>query len=350
VVSSFKQAGAHFMGKTNVPFMLGDFQSYNEIYGTTANPWDLDRSPGGSSGGTAAALAAGLTTLDCGSDIGGSIRNPAHYCGIYGHKPTWGIVPAKGQAPPGFERITPPDLAVNGPLARTAADLALALKIIAGPHTLSAPGWKLNLPQPRMKTLKQLRVALWPDEPLALVDSEISDSVARAGEQLARFGARVSDSARPDISSSESHQTYMSLLNVIVSGPEGNIDHQSWMGLDSRRVGYRLRWQEFFRDWDILLCPISATTAFTHDHSLKDQRTLNVNGKQVSYWDQLFWAGIATLSYLPSTVFPTGLSKAGLPIGLQAIGAEFDDRTTIEFARLMADEIGGFVAPPGYTG
>ena len=349
VVTRFKEAGAHFLGKTNVPIDLGDLQSYNEIYGTTRNPWNLERTPGGSSGGTAVALASGMTGLDSGSDIGGSIRNPAHFCGVYGHKPTWSVVPMSGHTPPRVPSIPQdPDLAVVGPLARSAEDLALAMEIISGPDTLTAPGWHLDLPEPRMTSLDGLRVALWPDDETAPVEREIADRVAAVGARLARLGATVSDTVRPLFSAAEAHEVYMALLLSITGGSAGNIDHQTWMRLNSRRGGYRLQWQSFFRDWDILLCPITATDAFPHDHSPANERTLAVNGEARPYFEQVFWAGLATLAYLPSTVFPTGLSKNGLPIGLQAIGAEFDDRTTIEFARLVERELGGFVPPPGY--
>lgn len=350
VVSRYKDAGAHFMGKTNVPLLLSDFQSYNEIYGTTNNPWNLERTPGGSSGGTAVALATGMTGLDSGSDIGGSIRNPAHFCGVYGHKPTLGVVPARGHTPPGVPAVPQdPDLAVVGPLARSAEDLALAMDIIAGPDVLDESGWRLELPAPRMSALGELRVALWPDDSAAPVDGEISDRVAAVGERLARLGATVSDSARPaGLDSTEYQETYQSLLYAVVGGPVGNVDHQTWLRLHGRRGGYRMGWQAFFRDWDVVLCPVMATDAFQHDHSPLQSRTLSVDGEPRDYFEQIFWAGLATLSYLPATVFPTGLSSSGLPIGLQVIGAAFDDRTTIEFARLMAQEMGGFVPPPGY--
>ncbi|MGD8832881.1 MAG: amidase family protein [Pseudomonadales bacterium] len=348
VVSRYQAAGAHFMGKTNVPFMLGDFQSYNEVYGQTNNPWDLSRTPGGSSGGSAVALATGMTGLDSGSDIGGSIRNPAHFCGVYGHKPTHGIVPGRGQAPPGV--VAEPDLAVVGPMARSAGDLRAALDIVAGADVLAAPGWRLQLPPPRMTSLAGLRVALLPDHGVSPVSREVADRVVMVGDVVAKRGGKVSDTARPDFVSAEGFGVYLKLLMAVIgTTPEDNIDHQQWMGLDNQRTYYRFGWQSFFSEWDVLVCPIMPTTAFPHDHSPQMQRTILVNGEPQPYMNQLFWAGLATLSYLPSTVFPTGVSEDGLPIGLQVIGAEFDDATTIEFARLMAEEIGGFVAPPGYT-
>ncbi len=350
VVERFKNAGALFLGKTNVPINLGDFQSYNEIYGTTNNPWDVTRTPGGSSGGSAAALAAGLTGLDSGSDIGGSIRNPAHFCGVYGHKPTLGIVPARGHQPPGVPPgAQHPDLAVVGPMARSAEDLALAMEVVAGADILMSPGWRRELPPPRMESLRGLRVALWADDPIAPVDREISARVQEIGKRLDKLGATVSDSARPGVAAQASHDTYLPILQGMTGGPQSDLKFFDYQVLHGRRGNFRAQWQQFFRDWDVLICPIMATPAFVQDQSDINARTITVNGEQQPYFQQVFWAGLATLSYLPSTIFPTGLSEGGLPIGLQAIGAEFDDRTTIEFARLMARETGEFQAPGGYV-
>ncbi len=352
VVERFKNEGALFLGKTNVPVDLGDYQSYNEVYGTTNNPWDKTRTPGGSSGGSAAALAAGLTGLESGSDIGGSIRNPAHFCGVYGHKPTLGIVPSRGHQPVGVPPSPQdPDLAVVGPMARSAEDLALALDIVAGPDVLQAPGWRLDLPAPRASSLGDLRVALWPDDEMAPVAGEVADRVARVGEVLSKRGATVSDKARPGFAASASHETYMPILGGMTRGPEAQLRYAEWMALNGRRGFFRSQWQQFFEEWDVLICPIAVTPAFLQDQSQPlVERVIDVDGDEQPYFQQLFWAGLATLSYLPSTVFPTGLSESGLPIGLQAIGAEFDDRTTIEFARLIESELGGYVPPPGYSG
>jgi amidase len=168
------------------------------------------------------------------------------------------------------------------------------------------------------------------------------------GDVLAGQGATVSNTARPEFIDAAGFDTYIKLLMAIVGGPEDSLDHKVWMGLDNQRTYYRMAWKAFFEDWDLLICPISPTAAFPHDHSPQQSRVLTINGEPMPYMNQVFWAGIATLSYLPSTVFPTGLNEAGLPIGLQAIGAEFDDETTMEFARLMAQQIGGFVPPPGF--
>ncbi len=375
-VIEFKNAGALFMGKTNVPLNLADFQSYNDIYGTTNNPWNLSRIPGGSSGGSAAALAAGLTGLECGSDIGGSIRNPAHYCGVYGHKPTWGVFPPQGHELPGM--VAGPDIAVCGPLARKAEDLRLAMDVAAGAQPLDRPGWELRLPEPNRKSLGEFKVAIWATDDLAPVDTEIADRVSGIAEMLAKQGATVSDTARPEIDFRGAHTTYLSLLNSIMGAgvpPEvyeaatqlaaqtdphdqsdaaamaraSVLSHADWLRAHNARELLRMAWRAFFDEWDILICPQTATVAFEHDHSPMMQRTLKVSNEEQPYFKQLFWAGIVVAPYLPSTVFPTGLSLDGLPIGLQAVGAEYDDRRTIDFTRLVAKEIGGFAPPPNYA-
>jgi len=376
IVKRFKDAGAIFMGKTNVPVALGDFQSYNPIYGQTGNPWDLDRTPGGSSGGASAALAAGLTGLETGSDIGGSIRNPAHFCGVYGHKPTWGIVPPQGHALPGA--VASPDIAVCGPLARSAEDLKLAIDLIAAPEPLNARGWTLSLPPPRKKRLSDFRVAIWATDEHCPVDEEVAERALNLGARLRELGATVSETARPDIDFTTAHRTYLELLHGVM-GASMSADqraglkavaeasdpndlsndavvvramvasHAQWLSANNRREKLRYAWARFFEEWDILICPQTATPAFLHDHGPFPERTLEVNGEEQGYMDQLFWAGAITAPYLPSTVFPTGPSEAGLPIGLQAVSGEYEDQTTIEFARLVADVLGGFVAPPGYA-
>lgn len=372
-VQRLKAAGAVFFGKTNVPLNLADFQSFNDIYGTTNNPWNLERIPGGSSGGSSAALAAGLTGLEAGSDIGGSIRNPAHFCGIYGHKPTWGVVSDEGHSLPGA--YAPADIAVVGPMARSAEDLALSMDVVAGPARRDQRGWRLELPRPVKTSLADFRVAILPTHELAPVAAEVADRVQSIGDTLAKLGATVSDSALPDINLDESFQIYSSLLwGVMGQGmPEeekeafrarrgapgdGSIgadlerfavqEHSEWLGYSNQRFRLRQQWEAFFGDWDILICPQTATDAFPHDHGDYLGRTLRVDNEEQEYFRQLFWAGTITVANLPSTVFPTGLSRSGLPIGLQAVSAEFNDYITIDFARLMAEEIGGFQAPPNF--
>ena len=375
VVRRYRAAGAHILGKTNVPRELADFQSYNDIYGTTNNPWDVTRVPGGSSGGSAAALAAGFTALESGSDIGGSIRNPAHFCGVYGHKPTWNIVPPQGHALPGM--LAPPDIAVMGPLARSAEDLALALDLIAGAGPLNARGWKLDLPKPAKRSLAEYRVAVWPNDERAPVSIEIADRAQQLADRLALLGATVSDSVRPPVDLDVSHETYLYMLNGVMAAgmPEDQFreaaayvatldpadrsqaavmarsavqHHRDWLRFNNGRERLRMAWRAFFDEWDVLICPQMSTPAFPHDHRPMEARTLTVDNQELPYFQQLFWAGTITVAYLPSTVFPTGPSREGLPIGLQAVSAEYNDYVCIDFARLLAREFGGFVAPPDY--
>jgi amidase len=369
-------AGAVIFGKTNVPFALGDWQSFNDIYGTTNNPWDHGRSPGGSSGGSAAALAAGLSGLEAGSDIGGSIRNPAHFCGLYGHKPTWGILPPRGHALPGI--LGRADLSVIGPLARSAEDLALAVEVMAGPDELEADGWALQLAAPRGRALADYRVAVWADDAQAPVDAAVTDRIAEVVQVLARAGARVDDAVRPDLDPAQAHRTYLTLLFAVVTSREPKemfeearqkvdslaaddfsmhaittrarvLHHRDWLAANEARTRLRWAWHRFFRDWDVLIMPVSTTPAFPHDHHpVQTDRVLQVNGRERPYLDNLFWAGLATAAYLPATAAPVGRS-GGLPVGLQIVGAEGNDRTTIEFARLLAERIGGYEPPPGYA-
>jgi amidase len=370
-------AGAVIYGKTNVPLMLADSQSYNEIYGTTNNPWDITRGPGGSSGGEAAALAAGLSALGAGSDIAGSLRNPAHYCGIYAHKPSWGLIPLRGHSPTGA--LTPIDISVVGPLARHAQDLDLAMRVLAGPDGPQQAAWRVELPAPRHRRLGEFRIAVWADSPLCEVDASVADRFEAAIAALARAGAAVDRRARPAVDDGDQHRLFMILLFAALTSRLDDRDfaaqqaiaatltptdrglragmargatltHRDWVAANEARTKLRSLWREFFARFDALLTPVAATAGFAHDHDPnKDARVVPVNGKALPYLDQIFWAGLASLSYLPATAAPIGLTATGLPVGLQIIGAEGDDLTTIECARLLAAEIGGFIAPPGYA-
>jgi amidase len=341
IVERLKAAGAVLFGKTNVPFRLLDIQTYNDIYGVTNNPWDIARTPGGSSGGAAAALAAGLTGLEFGGDIGGSIRNPAHYSGVFGHKPTYDIVPTDGLTPSAC--FAGADLAVVGPLARSAEDLAATMRLLVGPGRLNH-AVRVELPEAK-RELRDYRVAIWPSDANAPVEREIADRCQSLGDRLAALGAKVSDQARPQFAADHATSVYRSLLTAATS-PASELPHREWLQLDEQRTRLRLAWREFFREWDIVVCPIAATVAFEHQHGPYRGRKLRVDGADAPYFQQLFWAGLATCSYLPATAFPTGPGAQGLPIGLQAIGDAYADLNTIEFARLVAEQFGGFRPPP----
>ena len=190
-VARFREAGAIPFAKTNLPIYAGDIQSYNDVYGTTNNPYDVERTCGGSSGGSAAALAMGFTALELGSDIGGSIRTPAHYSGVAGHKPTFGIVPAHGQIPGPPGTLSQADLAVAGPMARTTDDLALALNVLAGPDRWNAPAWRLDLPRSSAESLGSVRIAAWLDDEACSVDADTSRVLAGVVGSIEQAGGRV---------------------------------------------------------------------------------------------------------------------------------------------------------------
>jgi len=375
-VQRYIDAGAIVFGKTNVPTMLADWQTFNELYGTTNNPWDVTRVPGGSSGGSAVALAAGLTGLETGSDIGASIRDPAHYCGVYGHKPTYDICATNGQALQG--RVAAQDITVIGPLARSADDLELALKIIAGPDAIDARGWRLTLPPSSKKSLREFKVAVMLSADTAEVDRSVQDRIQAVADFMAKNKAKVSDTARPDIDTAQAHRVFIHLVRAATSGRQtdeafarhltaardvkpddtryeawmvkGNtMFHREWLDWNEQRHKMRLAWDRFFQDYDLLLCPAGATAAFPHNQKGERwERMVSVNGKPQPSTTQMFWAGFMGMAGLPSTVAPAGLTPEGLPVGVQIVGPQYGDLTCLRLAQLLEKDYQGFVAPAGY--
>jgi amidase len=379
-VARLKTAGAIVLGKTNVPLNLADMQSYNSIYGTTNNPWDPGRTAGGSSGGGAAALAAGYVSLELGSDYGGSLRVPPNFCGVFGHKPTPGVVPMRGQAPPGSPSLLVPvrvDIAVAGPMARSAGDLALALDAIAGPDDADALAYKLVLPPPRHTDLKNFRVLVVDDHPLVPTAGAVRSALDKIAERLAKSGVKIARTSPllPDLArvgrvftqllmalfgADFPDDVYARLQSATATMPPDDVgltatglrssvmSYREWTRTDRIRIGIADRWHRLFREWDVLLCPAMPTPAFAHDHSDKNARRISIDGREVPYGDQAMWNSIATLAGLPATAMPIGLSDEGLPVGMQIIGPRLEDRTTIAFAELIEREFGGFVAPPAF--
>ena len=376
VVQRIKAAGAIVLGKTNVPLNLTDWQSFNEVYGTTNNPWDLARTPGGSSGGGTAALAAGLVPLEFGSDIGGSLRAPAHFCGVFSHKPSLDLVPLRGAGPPQTPAVpVRGDLAVIGPMARSAADLALALAVVAGPDEMTEGiGYKLTLPPPRHERLADYRLLVIDRHPLCPTADSVTGALNRLAERLGQAGCEVMrESAKlPDLALTT--RNYAQLLLAFFSAelplepeqieaavqalPAGDqslaaarlrglgLSHTDWIRASRLRGGLRARWLALFQDVDVVLCPPMPTAAFPHDYWPQNQRQIDVDGKKIPYDDQIAWAGVATLNGLPATTMPIGRSDEGLPIGVQIIGEFLEDHTTIAFAGLIEREFGGFTPPP----
>jgi amidase len=382
IVRRLKRAGVALMGKTNVPSMLADWQSNNPVYGRTNNPWNLALTPGGSTGGGSAALAAGLTPLEFGSDIGGSIRVPAAFCGVFGHRPSETALPRSGQFP--FPPMPNPAvfMGVQGPMARSAEDLELALDVVAGPDVGEDTAWKLALPPDWNRELREFRVALLPRVDWMPLDDEIAGALDDLAARLGRLGCHVETVSPPAMGDGRRHYAlYLTLLTAVTSarlpaeqrqarlevlrtrddewsraqqlGIEGAApDYIAWIG---ERERHRAGWRDFFGDWHVLLAPAFFRPAYPHQDSpwpdtpASIARTLEVDGRPVLYELGLFYPSIATLAGQPATAIPIGRTRAGLPIGVQAIGPYLCDRTTLHFAALLEREIGGFVPPPAYA-
>ena len=372
-VARLRQAGAVIYGKTNLPIYAGDMQSYNSLFGTTNNPFDLSRTPGGSSGGAAAALAAGFTPLEVGSDIGGSIRLPAHMGGVVGHKPSYGIVPAHGQIPGPPGTLTLADLAVVGPMARDVGDLELALDLMAGPNRWDHPAWRLELPPPRRLDVVEFRIAAWLDDESYPVEPESRALLEAAATALADAGARVDAEARPAFSLEKVAASFGALLSAALSGGQSRqaieefatdpgetatgrakralaIRHRVWLSQNERRLQLRKRWEEFFEDWDVALLPVMPCPAFPHDHrEPQSARTALVGGEQRPYAELGVWMAPAGACYLPATVVPVGLTGSGLPVGIQIVGPFLHDRTTLQLGRIVTEIFGGCPRPEGFA-
>ncbi|MGY9071973.1 MAG: amidase family protein [Acidimicrobiales bacterium] len=353
-------AGVVVWGKTNVPVQLAQWQTFNDIYGRTNNPWDLERTPGGSSGGSAAAIAVGMAGLEIGSDIGGSIRFPAHYCGIFGHKPTFGVVPSKGHNYPGQEAVV--DINVCGPLARTANDLEAAMAVLS----------TAQLPVESRDSLSEFTVGVMLENPLGEQDDELTVVLESAVAALISAGVSVTRIQNP-VDHVAAQELYCQLVRAATSaldihpddaaharrfdqgdrdyraaaGKGASLSHLEWIELHNQRERLREQWAAYFGEVDLLLCPPAASAATPHDTltSFGDQM-IQVNGHAASTVEQWLWAGIASGPYLPATIAPVGLTVSGLPVGIQILAPDRHDLRSIRFAALLERELGGFVPPP----
>ena len=368
-IERLEAAGAIVVGKTNVPVMLSDWQSYNPVYGVTNNPWDLSRTPGGSTGGGAAAVTAGFGALAMGSDLSGSIRIPAHFCGIYGHKPSLGLVSTDGFQPGPWDGDPGPpmDLSVVGPLARSARDLTLALEVLGAPSEETAKAWTWRLPRPRHRRIKDFRIGYVIDDPIAPIASDVLRQYERTIATLTKTGAKITPDWPAGVDLRAAAGTYSYLLLSLVNadltprdeseprkdraGKGSNVgsDHARWLRETQRRLAFRAVWQEYFEHHDVFLLPASFTAAFRHDHTEPiDARTIEMpEGRRPYLQDTPYWIYSASLAGLPATVAPVGLTEEGLPVGIQIIAPMWEDQTSIEFAALLSESIGGFSPPPG---
>ncbi|WP_309644084.1 amidase family protein [Phenylobacterium sp.] len=370
VVAHARRAGAVIWGKTNVPVMAGDWQTYNALYGTTNNPWDTTRTPGGSSGGAAAAVAAGVTSLEIGSDIGGSLRVPAGFCGVFSHKPTWGMVSQNGHVPPSPGAHAERDLNVVGPIARSARDLRLLLSVIEdGPIAAKAPAADLT----------SLRVGLWLDEPAYPLDPEVRAVIGTLAAELAAAGAQVEPVSSP-VPTEQLMSAYQTLLGSILgtdmppaaqrrmrrtaalaglalrlgAGPQSwaalsrsyAASHAEWIAADEVRARLGNTMSGVFARFDVILAPVTPVVAFPHDHRPFQSRKLGrSDGSQIPYTAMLNWIALATALHLPATTVPAGLSASGLPVGVQIIGPRGADSRTLAVAQAIDENLRGFVAP-----
>ena len=375
-IERLQAAGAVVFGKTNVPLLLQDLQTYNAVYGTTRNPYDLARTPGGSSGGGAAAVAAGLSAADFGSDLAGSIRVPSSFCGLYAHKPSFGIVPTRGHS------LTPalsiPDLSVLGPITRSARDLEPFLRAVAGPLEEDAPGWILKLPASRAKSFKGLRIGLLTDIEISPIANSVRTGMESLATWLRKKGAKVTTATLP-IDAAKHQAMFMRFVRGVAAARMNDAVfqqtladaarfsaddmsppalaarglaqyHRDWCAAHEARMQLRAMWADYFKDHDLLLIPGTPVPAFPFDESpVREARKLDIDGRQVPYNAQGFWQGIATISYLPATVAPIGQTPAGLPVSVQVVGPYLGDLSTIGFARLLEQDYAGYTPPPAFT-
>lgn len=368
LVARARNAGAIIWGKTNIPFMLSDFQSYNAIYGTTNNPFDTARVPGGSSGGAAAALATGITPLEIGSDIGGSLRHPANFCGVCSLKPSWGELPMQGHVPPPPGLDAEVDLGVGGPMARNVDDLKLFWSVLRGK------------PESKRRDVKARRIALWDDEPGWPLDAAVKARLLAAAESLEKAGLEV-ERAKPEIGGGQLMGTYLDLLTPIIAAgfPDALLESMAKSreadlaavreGRDETGLArYRLRvtaspseimaaqrvrqaqkdvLEGFFGDYDAILMPITPIPAFPHDHSdPMNARRITVNGKSVPYMSMLSWISLATSLHAPALALQAGRTPEGLPVGLQLVGPENGEDGLFDLAYAAEEVLGGFTPPP----
>jgi amidase len=338
VVASARRAGAVIWGKTNVPVMTADWQSYNALYGTTNNPWNRERTCGGSSGGAAAALASGVTTLEIGSDIGGSLRVPASFCGVYSHKPTWGLVSQAGHVPPKPGTVAARDLNVVGPMARSARDLRLLLSVIAeGPV-----GSDMEPP------LKGLRLGLWLDQPDFPLDPAVRTVIEAFAARLQAAGAAIEPVRPVDVEALlPAYRTLLSAAMAEDNPTSPAISHAVWLEANEVRARAGQQVSGLFERIDAVIAPITPVTAFPHDHQPFGARSLRYStGETFAYPSILDWIALATACGLPATAIPAGPAADGLPVGVQIIGPRGGDSRTLALAGAIEHELGGFAAPP----
>lgn len=350
VAARLKAAGGILLGKTNVPVLLADFQTSNPIFGRTNNPWNVERTPGGSSGGAAAAVSSGMTPFDMGTDLSGSIRIPAAYCGVFGLKPTehrvslFGLIP--GLPPTPSVRI----MSCIGPIARTVEDLALLYSIIAGPDGRDTDVPPVPVDAVPNLALKNLRIAYVPTFPGVPVAADIRRAIETLAQHLDHAGAVVEAATLPPIDFNETLASAGALIGMVVGAlePEENKSPTTladYLHALHRRDQTIRAWEEFFDAWDALLCPASMVPAFPH---CEPGSPLLVDGEDVPYWMVSAHSTLFNYTGHPAVVLPYTLDRNGLPIGVQIVGKRWDEARLLAMATALVDVTGAFQRPPGY--
>jgi amidase len=368
LVKRLREAGAIILGKTNVATMLADWQTANPRYGATSNPRDVAKTPGGSSGGGAAAIAAGMPALEFGSDLAGSLRIPASFCGVFAHRPSYGLVPMRGFAPPMAPRAAiaaPIDQSVVGPIARSAADLSLALGIVAGPDSPDVSAFTLRLPVETRRKLSEFRVLVLDEHPLCPTAAEVRRAIAGVAKVLDANSVKIARTSTKLPSLTDLARTFRALLmaqmgadtpldqyNAARTASDDDFDsqslamsHRDWIELDRHRIGLQVQWENLFTEFDLVLCPASPVAAFPHDTRPMEQRRLRIDGRDERYDILPIWSTLTNPTGLPSTVVPFFHEDGILPVGIQVIGRRYADMMTLWFAELLESEIGGFRHP-----
>lgn len=373
-VARLRAAGAAILGKSNLPLFAGDWQSFNDVYGQSNNPHNLDCTPGGSSGGAAAALAAGLTDIELGSDLAGSIRLPSHFCGIFGLKPSYGVVPVRGHVPPPPGMLSEAPLSVAGPMARNAALLEKCFDAITTPVEGEDLAFAPVLKPARIKDVSSLRLSLWLDDDACPVDDMVRKQLEQAADKLVQAGATIVDSKRPVTFDQAYDAFFPAMVSIVAAGfppvliaklrqqaeaadPADNSPAVAYARAATmaatdlarnteKRLQQRAKWNAFFQDVDLVLCPAAPVTAIPHDHSQPAMaRTISINDEDRHYFDVMKWIATATAADLPSVVVPTGLAENGMPVGLQAFSGHMMDRDCLAFAHIAEQVLGGVPKP-----
>jgi amidase len=354
-VARLKEAGAIVFGKTNAPRWSGDIETFNEIFGGSNNPWNVDHITGGSSGGSAAAVAAGLTSFELGTDIGGSVRIPSHCCGVFGLKPSFGVVPQRGYLDQVGGGTTDADVNVFGPIARSADDLDLLINVLASPAPEHAPAWRIELPPSDKQALDEFRIGVWFDTPESPLDAEYRTMLGATADALSDAGAKVDD-GHPPVDFGEQVALFYRMVGAATSvsapddvGEASAGSHHSWLRADKQRAQLRRVWAEWFEDYDLLLCPVLAVPPFRHHREGPImERTIEVGGESRSLVSTIAWPGFIGVVGLPSAVAPIGRTAAGLPVGMQLVSPYLHDRRSVQAAKLVGELTGGYQVPPGF--